>query len=224
LKTFKKQGLISPQITNIEVEEIFRDSFISERYNFYVKFFKQTTGDQGFLWEKDSMLFPKKFNDKYALIHRVLPGMQICYFDDFKQLTLPFWREYLKNLNDWIIMGPKYQFESSYIGSGCVPIETKIGWLLIYHAVEVTDEGKIYRAAAALLDKNDPQKVIGHLPYPLFSPNEKWEKQGVVNNVVFPTGAILKNDILFIYYGAADSRIAVKSLNVNDLLRELVLN
>jgi beta-1,2-mannobiose phosphorylase / 1,2-beta-oligomannan phosphorylase len=224
LKNFKKQGLISPQITNIEVEDIFRNSNIQERYNFFAKFFKQAMGDQGFLWEKDSILFPKKFNGKFALIHRVLPGMQICYFDDFNQLTLAFWREYLKNLGDWIIMDPKYQFESSYIGSGCIPIETNAGWLLIYHAVEITGEGKIYRAAAALLDKDDPQKVLGRLPYPLFSPNEKWEKQGVVDNVVFPTGAIIKNDILFIYYGAADLRIAVKSLNINDLIKELVTN
>jgi len=222
LINFKKQGLISPKITNIEIEKIFQDSVINERYSFFAKFFRETMGEQGFLWEKDSMLFPKKFNGKYALIHRVLPGMQICFFDDFKQLTLAFWREYLKNLNDWIIMNPEYQFESSYIGSGCIPIETKKGWLLIYHGVEVTGEGKIYRAAAALLDKDNPQKLIGKLPYPLFSPNEKWEKQGVVDNVVFPTGAILKNDILYIYYGAADLRIAVKSMNIKDLLRELV--
>lgn len=222
LMTFKKQGLISPQITYSEAADIFQNSGTSEKYTFFATCYKQVLGDTGLLWEKDAMIFPRKFNGKYALIHRILPGMQICYFENFAQLTPNFWRDYLKRLGDWIILDPKYQFESGYIGGGCVPIETKEGWLLIYHSVEDAGVGRVYRASAALLDKTNPQKVIGRLPYPLFSPEEKWEKQGVVNNVVFPTGAILKNGILYIYYGAADSRIGVKSLKVNDLLQELV--
>ena len=222
LTTFKKQGLISPQITYSEAADTFQTSVSSEKYAFYANCYIKVLGDTGLLWEKDTMLFPKKFNGKFALIHRVLPGIQICYFTDFSQLTPSFWRDYLKRLGDWIILEPKNPFESGYIGGGCVPIETKEGWLLIYHSVEDTSTGKIYRAAVALLDKVKPQEVIGWLPYPVFSPEEKWEKQGVVNNVVFPTGAILKNGILHIFYGAADSRIGVKSMNMNDLLKELV--
>jgi predicted GH43/DUF377 family glycosyl hydrolase len=69
------------------------------------------------------------------------------------------------------------------------------------------------------LDK--PEMEIARLPYPLFSPMKQWEKEGVVNNVVFPTGhAIFEND-LFIYYGAADKHIAVAKMNINELLLEL---
>jgi len=84
------------------------------------------------------------------------------------------------------------------------------------------DKGKIYRAGAALLDKKDPTKVINHLREPLFSPEKEWEKKGNVDNVVFPTGTAVFGKKLYIYYGAADKRIAVVSLNLNKLLDKLL--
>jgi predicted GH43/DUF377 family glycosyl hydrolase len=95
---------------------------------------------------------------------------------------------------------------------------------LIYHGVEDALQGKIYHAGAALLDFDNPTKVIGRLKKPLFSPVEPWEKHGDVNNVVFPTGTVLKDGRLFIYYGAADKRIAAKSLEIEELLKELKNN
>jgi len=160
-------------------------------------------------------------HNKFALIHRILPGIQVIYFDDFKDLTDDYWREYLRDLGSYILFESKYRFESRNIGGGCPPIETKEGWLLIYHGVEDSRQGRIYHAAAALLDLEDPTKVIGRLKRPLFSPTEKWEKLGDVNNVVFPTGTVLKDSRLYIYYGAADKCIAAKSVDINELLAEL---
>ena len=173
------------------------------------------------LWEKDAFIFPKKFNNKFALVHRILPGIQVIYFDDFKDLTDNYWREYLRNLGSYILLESKYRFESRNIGGGCPPIETKEGWLLIYHAVEDSLQGRIYHAAAVLLDLDDPAKVIGRMKRPLFSPTEMWEKRGDVDNVVFPTGTVLKDNRLYIYYGAADKLIAAKSVDMNELLTEL---
>jgi predicted GH43/DUF377 family glycosyl hydrolase len=120
-------------------------------------------------------------------------------------------------------MDPQFDHESSYIGSGCPPIETEHGWILIYHGVQDTDKGLVYSAcAAALLDLDDPRKEIARLSYPLFSPEYKWELIGDVNNVVFPTGTALFGDTLFIYYGAADSHIAVASLSMAALVAELL--
>ena len=121
-------------------------------------------------------------------------------------------------------MAPKYHHEVSYIGGGCPPIETTAGWLLIYHGVHDTIKGYIYSACAALFDLKNPQKEIARLPYPLFSPEKDWELKGEVNNVCFPTGALVEEDTLYIYYGAADERIAVASLSVKELLAELALN
>jgi len=83
-------------------------------------------------------------------------------------------------------------------------------------------DGYVYFACAALLDINDPQIEIARLPYPLFKPELSWELNGEVNNVVFPTGTTLFEDTLYIYYGAADTRIAVASLSLSELIEELL--
>jgi predicted GH43/DUF377 family glycosyl hydrolase len=108
------------------------------------------------------------------------------------------------------------------MGGGCPPIETEAGWLLIYHGVHDTVEGYVYSACAALLDLDHPEKVIARLPYPLFYPEEWWERQGEVNNVCFPSGALVYEDRLYVYYGAADERIAVASIMMNSLIDELL--
>jgi len=113
-------------------------------------------------------------------------------------------------------------FESAYVGAGCVPIETELGWLLIYHSVEIKNNNKIYRASIALLDKKDPRKVLKRLPYPLFEPKKSWEKEGMVDNVVFPTGAVVEDDMLYIYYGAADLRIGLVTMSLSELLKFLI--
>lgn len=222
LKKWDKEGLISPQMTYDEAEDIFRNSGVSDKYIFFEKLIRYERSDKVHLWEKDAMLFPKKINGKYALIHRVMPGIQICYFDEFEQLTQDFWRNYLKDLDSYLIFDPEYKFESGYIGGGAVPIKTEKGWLLIYHSVMMNMGKKTYHASAALLDLKNPQKIIGRLTYPLFSPEEKWEIEGVVNNVVFPTGTSVKGDELSIYYGAADKTIGVRKVCLSKLLEELL--
>ncbi|MBD3244608.1 MAG: pesticidal protein Cry7Aa, partial [Candidatus Moranbacteria bacterium] len=199
----------------------FRNSKLQERYFLFEAIYKQKLGEEIKLWEKDAFLLPKKINGKYILFHRILPGIQVIEFDKFKDLTDDYWRQYLKNLSEYIVLNPKYWFESRNVGGGCVPIETKDGWLMIYHAVQDTNESKIYHAAAALLDLNDPRKLIARLKQPLFSPEQDWEKQGVVNNVVFPTAAVPEGENLTIYYGAADKLIGAKSLNINELVEQI---
>jgi len=218
---FVKQGLISPKISYDEAEDIFRGSGIRERYSMFEMFYKEKGGKNILLFEKDASLFPQKINNKFALLHRILPGIQIIYFDNFSDLTDNHWRDYLKSLGDFIVLDPLFWFENRNVGGGCPPFETEDGWLIIYHSVEDTPLGKIYHAAAALLDHKNPLKVLGRLSEPLFSPKAPWEKGGVTNNVVFPTGAVMRDERLFIYYGAADKLIAAKSINLPELLTEL---
>ena len=169
-------------------------------------------------------MFPKKINGKFALVHRILPDIQVIYFNDFKDLTLDFWKKHFAELYDSTILESRYWYENRNIGGGCPPIETDKGWLLIYHAVDDLNHGRIYRAGAALLDKKNPTKVISHLREPLFSPEEEWEKKGNVDNVVFPTGTAVFDDRLYIYYGAADKKIGAVSLDLYELLNELLDN
>lgn len=226
LISFVKRGVISPRISYAEAGSLFGSSRIKmrEKYFIFESYIRDRQGGDILLWEKDAFIFPKKFNNKFALVHRILPGIQVIYFDDFKDLTDDYWRGYLRNLGDYVLLDPEYRFESRNIGGGCPPIETKEGWLLIYHAVEDSHYGRIYHAAAALLDLDDPAKVIGRIKRPLFSPNERWEKRGDVNNVVFPTGSVVKDGRLYIYYGAADKLIAAKSVDMEELLKELKNN
>ncbi|NTU66831.1 MAG: pesticidal protein Cry7Aa [Candidatus Moranbacteria bacterium] len=220
-KTFKKHGIISPIISYDLALEIFEKTNVPEKYVWYGRHYKESIGKNVKLWSKDMLLFPKKINGRFAMLNRVMPGMQIVYFDDFSELTNEFWINQLFELSHSIVLDPKYWYESRKIGGGCPPLETEDGWLLIYHAVEDSLSGHIYRASAALLDKNDPGKVIARLPEPLFSPEESWEKDGDVANVVFPTAAFIDGEDLVIFYGAADRRIAAKVIKIDSLMSEL---
>lgn len=221
LKTFTKHGLIIPSLTYGEAEKFFcMHSYSAARMSLYRKRYKFRLEPEAKLWEKDAFLFPRKINGRYALVIRILPGIQVIYFDDHNDLKKhAYWYRYLNDLDEYVIMEPKFVFEHKHIGGGCTPIETKDGWLMIYHAVEDTPEGVIYYGCAALLDLDDPTKVIGRLSYPLLVPTAPWEQEGDVNNVIFPTGTYLDGDRLYIYYGAADKLIAAKSL----ILEELIL-
>lgn len=227
LKHFEKKGIITPPVNYHEYKcllECCDQEKLNPKYYHYYRLFDKIgllAEKHRLLRDKDILLFPKKINGKFAMLHRIWPGIQIVYFDDWKDLTKSFWENNLKNLHDYIVLDPKHAFELNYIGGGCPPIETDDGWLLIYHGVCETQVGRTYHAAAALLDLNQPEKAISRLDYPLFSPTEKWEMEGVVNNVVFPTGSAQFGDDLHIYYGAADTRIATVKLNINTLLNEL---
>jgi beta-1,2-mannobiose phosphorylase / 1,2-beta-oligomannan phosphorylase len=220
---FEKKGVISPIIRYSEAKNFFRNSkpAVKERYFFFESYFRDVVGEDILLWEKDSFIFPKRINGKIGFVHRILPDMQIAYVNDLCDLTAQYWESHLENLSSNILLGAKYWYESRHIGGGPPPIETDEGWLLIYHAVEDSEAGKVYHASAALLDKDDPRKVIGRLKDPLISPHMRWEQEGDVNNVVFPTGAARFDERLYLYYGAADKRIAAASLDINELVDEL---
>lgn len=226
LKEFTKKGIITPQLTYKDFQLCIGScEDVNEKYLRFVRLLYERVGAEAvsklLVWDKDVMFFPEKINGKFAFLHRIYPDIQIVYFNDLKDLTEEFWRDYLFNLKNYTLLEGIIPFEASYIGGGCPPIKTDAGWLLIYHGVQDTHEGYIYHAAAALLDSNDPTKQIGHLKYPLFSPELEWEKEGVVNNVVFPTGAVVQDDLLYIYYGAADKYTAVATVKLKELINEL---
>jgi len=225
LKHFEKQGIIVPPITYSRFVFLVESAGkVNENYYHNHKFYYHEADPEKkiLLWDKNVIFFPRKINDKLVFLHRIRPGIQIVSVKSLTELTKEFWKDYFLNLQDHIVLDPVYPHESSYIGSGCPPIETEHGWLLIYHGVEETDKGLVYSACAALLDLNDPTKELARLPYVLFSPEYEWELYGEVNNIVFPTGTALFGGTLFIYYGAADRLIACASVNLSDLVSELL--
>jgi beta-1,2-mannobiose phosphorylase / 1,2-beta-oligomannan phosphorylase len=224
---WNKKGIIVPEICYKEFHRLAGSKGgINEKYLRYNEHeqINKKHGKKILLWDKNVMFFPRKINDKFYFLHRIKPDIQIVCFKNFSDLTTEFWQNYFIHIDENIVIEPKYDHEVSYVGGGCPPIETAEGWLIIYHGVHDTLKGFVYTACAALLNLNDPEKEIARLPYPLFGPEKEWELKGEVNNVCFPSGSALFDDTLYLYYGAADERIAIASVSISELLQELLLN
>ena len=222
---FEKQGVIVPKVTYEEFRRLTECSVhLNEKYKrFHIHNNRESNTDkESLLWDKNLIFFPRMIDDKFTFLHRIKPDIQIVTVKTIKGLTKEFWDDYRLHINEHILMTSKYEHEISYIGGGCPPVETKAGWLLIYHGVHDTAEGYVYCACAALLDLKNPSIEIARLPYALFKPDLPYELSGYVNNVVFPTGTSLFDGRLYIYYGAADKRIAVASVNLEELIEELL--
>ena len=165
--------------------------------------------------DKDGVLFPKKINNKYVIFHRIEPNICIDYVDNLNFDN----SSYLKITS--IITPHNRTWDEGKIGINTPPLETKEGWIIFYHGISKIDQH--YRVGVLLLDLNDVTKVIGWTPYPILEPETQFEKRGVVNDVVFPCGFILKNDTIFIYYGGADKVVCGATLSLK-LLIEYLLN
>lgn len=161
--------------------------------------------------DKDSAIFPKKINGKYAILHRPAnKNIMIDFVDDLKF-------ENDRWLEGKVLMEPREENrDNKKIGINGPPIETKDGWLLLYHGLSKSD-GK-YHIWAALLDLKDPSKVIARSKYPVLEAEMSYEKNGIVRNVVFSNGAVVKDGVLYVYYGGADEVLGVATIKLDKLL------
>lgn len=162
--------------------------------------------------DKDTCLHPEKVKNKYMLFHRV--NNHICI--DFGSSPAFPERNNFKNIP---ILSPRPgMWDSVKVGISVPPIKTPKGWLLLYHGVSKRSR---YRVGAVLLDLKDPTKILSRTTDCVFEPMEAYEKEGQVNYVVFPCGAIVRGDKIYMYYGGGDSVVDVASLSINELLRIL---
>jgi len=169
--------------------------------------------------DKDASLFPRKFNGRYVLIHRPSPTNYL--------IGAHIWISYSPDLKHWgdsqiLLPARKGSWWDAYkVGLGPQPIETKEGWLLIYHGVKTTAAGSIYRLGLALLDLDDPSKVIRRSDEWIFGPSEMYERIGDVPDVTFPCGVVVKGDELIMYYGASDTTMAIATASLKEILTYL---
>jgi predicted GH43/DUF377 family glycosyl hydrolase len=163
---------------------------------------------------KDGALFPRKIGGQYVRLDRPMVGdagnIWISYSDD-----LVSWR------GARVLMTVRGDcWDSWRIGASVPPIETEHGWLEIYHGVKATSHGPIYRLGAAILDKDDPTKVLCRSAIPILAPREEYERTGDIPNVVYSTGAIMEDDgSLKIYYSGADTCICVGTVRLDELMQ-----
>lgn len=188
------------------------------RTNDFVEYEKLGVINNNF-WDKDAFIFPERIGGRIAYLHRVEPSIQLDYFENFDQLISEnSWSNYEEKVETSTIMKRKYFWENQKIGGSVPPFKTDKGWLLLYHAV---DDKFIYRGSVALLDLKNPSRVIARIPYPMLEPEEDYELNGDVNNVVFPEGGYIHEGELNIYYGAADKYIALARIRIDELFAEL---
>jgi predicted GH43/DUF377 family glycosyl hydrolase len=171
--------------------------------------------------DKDASLFPRKIQGRWALLHRPTPSNPV--------IGAHIWISYSPDLIHWgnsSVLLPARQgswWDANKIGLGPPPIETPEGWLIIYHGVRQTAAGNIYRLGLAMLDLEDPRKIIKRCDEWVFGPHEMYERIGDVPDVTFPCGVIVKDDTLIMYYGAADTTIGVATASMSRVL-ECFLN
>ncbi len=232
-------------VAQIAAASIRLDDFLGRRFDRWERKGRAFEG----VWDKDAVLFPERFNGRYALYHRIEPSIWLTYMD---RLEFPGPAE-----KHAVIMGPRLGsiWDSVKIGAGTPPIKTRYGWLLIYHGV---DEREVYRLGVILADLGRPERLLYRSPNPILSPETDYElgKEGVTwrRNVVFCCGAVPAGragasasagqaaasgqpagvltgveqrildagDEILVYYGAADSSIGVATAAVGDLIPEKV--
>jgi beta-1,4-mannooligosaccharide/beta-1,4-mannosyl-N-acetylglucosamine phosphorylase len=170
--------------------------------------------------DKDASLLPRKINGRYVLIHRPIIRGEAHIWISFSP-DLKYWGDH-KIL---IPVRPGW-WDSSKVGLGPPLIETKAGWLVIYHGIRVTASGSLYRVGLALLDLDEPWKVIRRSDRWVFGPRERYERVGDVPGVTFPTGITVdkKSGELHVYYGAADSCICLATAKLDNLVDFLLSN
>ncbi len=166
---------------------------------------------------KDAALFPIQFGGRWAMIHRPVPF-------SYPSIRADVWISFSPDLKHWgdhqILFKARSGawWDAQKIGLASPPLKTSEGWLVLYHGAKQTVSGEIYRLGLALLDLNDPTKVIRRSDEWIFSPQEDYERVGDVFNVAFPCGVIQKGEKINLYYGAADSSIAVATGDINQML------
>lgn len=171
-------------------------------------------------------LFPEKINGKYAALLTMntdLPPARImlAVFDKESDIYSPYyWTDWYENPNTHIIHLLRDMRDQVELGAP--PVKTDAGWLFIYsYITNYMSDNKQFGIEAVLLDLENPTKILGRTNWSLISPEKDYELIGIVPNVIFPSGALILDGKLLVYYGAADTRTGVAYCDLNELLNEI---
>lgn len=174
----------------------------------------KTVEKQGVIFvteNRDVTIFPEKIQGKYFALTRPVP----------RQIgTAQMWTAASPDLLHWgehqLLKLPRQEWDGARNGGGAVPIKTEKGWLVLYHGADKASNR--YCMSAALLDLENPCKVIAVSRKPILEPEESYEVEGFYPNVVFSCGAVVRDDVVWMYYGAADRVMALARASLQDIL------
>lgn len=187
-------------------------------YTFDFKTFYQL--ENAFLpYNRNGVLFPRKINGNYAMLSRPSDTGHTPFGDMFysESPDMTYWGKHR------FVFGTRGGWQSTKIGPGPCPIETDEGWLLIYHGVLTSCNGYVYRFGVALLDKDQPWKVLKRSRYYIMGPEESYELTGDVPNVTFPCATLTDGATgrIAIYYGCADTVTGLAFTTLDELMEHL---
>jgi predicted GH43/DUF377 family glycosyl hydrolase len=172
---------------------------------------------------KNWVLFPEKIKGKFAILHNIAPEITIEYVEDLKDFEEGKFIDSCKaptpRRHGW---GNPKAWDVFIRSAGPPPVKTPSGWLVFYHAMS-GDEYHRYKLGVLLLDLEDPCKILYRSRYPILEPDE-WYENDWKPGIIYASGAIVKDGMLFIYYGGGDKRIGVASANLDDFVSKLVKN
>lgn len=179
---------------------------------------------------KAMTLFPNKIQGQYAALITANTDnppsrVAVARFDKIEDIWSPgYWERWYHQLERQSLN--LCRIDNDQVEVGAVPIKTDHGWLLIYAHIQnyYTLEKTVFGIETALLDLNDPREIIARTVSPIVVPEKKYEKEGLISNVIFPSSALLEDDQLKIFYGATDNYCALAELSYPDLLSHMLAN
>lgn len=191
-------------LTSIKIQD-----FLNKKWNWKQPVLISPPGEV----HKNWVIFPEKINGKYAVLHSISPKILIDYFEDLdfeKHSYVHSYHNGESGISGWSVW---------VRGAGAPPIKTKYGWLLFYHAMD--EDMSKYKVGAMLLDLKNPTKILRCADEPVLEPKEEYENKGYKPGIVYVSGAIVKNGLLMVYYGAADSYVAVAYADFEEFVEVL---
>jgi len=193
----------------VAVTSISVDDFLSREWNWSRPRIISPPGVD----DKDACMLPEPVDGRYFFIHRA-GGINIVYdYVDSPEAVDT------STLVSHVLLPPRPgMWDGKKVGLAAPPLKTERGWLMFYHGLSHDNS---YHVGAALLDLDQPENVISRTTGTLLSPEASYEKEGYVRNVVFPCGAILRDDTIYLYYGAADTYVCVATAKLDEVFAEL---
>jgi predicted GH43/DUF377 family glycosyl hydrolase len=218
LHEYEAMGILDPRITYND--KTYYIIYLGKSRNGFVLCLAKTKDFKsveklGIISEPDTKagaLFPTKLNGMYARLERPNSGGSI-------------WISYSRDLLAWgqseAVLSPRGGFwDSDHIGASAPPIEIEQGWLMFYYGVKRTSAGTLTRIGAAILDKNNPTKVLERSNIPVLSPRELYERVGDINNYIFSCGAILEDkNRIKLYYGGSDNCLCLGTTTLEEIIK-----
>ena len=202
---------LSVAVISIKEENLLKKKWIWDNFSYLSQ-----PGDR----QKNWVLFPEKFNGKFAIFNNLDKGdpnsVFITYVNKLDTSETPT----IKDAPDpQVLPDHVVAWHKRTRSVACPPIKTKEGWLLLYHAMDKDNDNR-YKLGAMLLDLKDPSKVLYRAQHPILEPKE-WYENDWKPGIIYANGAVVKDDKLLVYYGGGDKYVGVASVKLSDLINSI---